>query len=221
MNESSGRNRMTRNRQALTDAAVQIVAADGIDALTADRIAAVAGLSRRTLFNYFDRVEDVLTASVEDLVTDSIDALIARPVEVPLRTALCGVLGGIVDSPAFAQIRDLERAAATSPATRRFLLEFSERQAAAIEEGLRRRIGPDADPLYVSTLAGAASAVLGRVTRLAVNSAEIADASPAVAAQAHIALIERAFDLLFNGFNEVAATSPADTQGASHTSLES
>ena len=202
--------RTDRTRQALADAAVQIVASDGIDALTADRIAAAAGVSRRTLFNHFDRVEDVLTASVEDLVAETIDAVVERPAHEPLRAALCAVLEDIVDSPAFAQVRDLERAAATSPATRRFLLEFGDRQAAAIEEGLRRRIGPDADPVYVSTLAGAAAAVLGRATRLAVESPTAAGAG---AADHHIALIRQAFDLLFDGFDEAAAcTSPARSQ---------
>lgn len=203
--------RTSRSRQALTDAAVQIVAADGIDALTADRIAAVAGVSRRTLFNHFDRVEDVLTASVEDLTAETIDAVVQRPAGEPLHAALCAVLEDIVDNPAFAQIRDLERAAATSPATRRFLLEFCDRQATAMEEGLRRRIGPEADPVYVTTLAGAAAAVLARATRLAVESPAAAGAD---ATDHHIALIRQAFDLLFDGFDEAAAThpSPASSQ---------
>jgi AcrR family transcriptional regulator len=211
MTETSGRpTRTDRTRQALADAAVQIVAADGIDALTADRIAATAGVSRRTLVNHFNRVEDVLTASVEDLVAETIDAVVERPAHEPLRTALCAVLEDIVDSPAFTQIRDLERAAATSPATRRFLLEFGDRQAAAMEEGLRRRIGPDADPVYVSTLAGAAAAVLGRATRLAVQSPTSTGTG---ATDHHIALIRQAFDLLFDGFDEAAAcTSPARPQ---------
>lgn len=212
MSESSaGSARTSRSRQALTDAAVQIVAADGIDGLSADRIAAVAGVSRRTLFNHFDRVEDVLTASVEDLMAETIDAVMERPSDEPLRVALCAVLEDIVDSPAFAQIRDLERAAATSPATRRFLLEFGDRQAAAMEEGLRRRIGPQADPVYVSTLAGAAAAILGRATRLAVESPTTAGTR---ATDHHIALIRQAFDLLFDGFDEAAATIPSSAPGS-------
>ena len=66
-------------------AAVAIVAAEGIDALTADRIAAEAGVSRRTLFNYFARVEDVLTASIEKVTDDTVAAFVARPSDEPLR----------------------------------------------------------------------------------------------------------------------------------------
>ena len=210
MNEVQGTSaRANRKRTALTDAAVRIVATEGMDALTAERIATVAGVSRRTVFNYFDRVEDVLTASVDDLVNETIDAVIDRPKDEALRVALCNVLEGIVENPAFAQVRDLERAATTSPATRRFLLEITHRQSGAIEEGLHRRIGRDADPLYVSFLAGATSAVLDRATRLAVASAR---AEGADASRRHIALIRQAFDLLFDGFDEGAATSRTTTR---------
>lgn len=199
--------RKSRTRDALCDAAVQIVATDGVDGLTADRIASVAGVSRRTLFNHFERVEDVLTASVEDLIVDTIDAVIERPSDEPLRTSLCLVLEGLVHTPGFTQVRELERAAERSPATRRYLLEFEDRQASAIEEGLRRRIGPDADPLYVASLAAAACAVLGRVTRLVVaESDEPRPASEPETSAQHIAAIRRAFDLLFDGFDEAAAT---------------
>ena len=57
--------RKNQTREALCAAAVEIVGTDGLDALTAERIAEVAGVSRRTLFNYFARVEDVLSASMD------------------------------------------------------------------------------------------------------------------------------------------------------------
>jgi len=200
--------RPNKSRQALTDAAVALVAEHGIDALTADRIAARAGVSRRTLFNHFERVEDVLTASMEELVHETIEAVVDRPAEEPLRVALCHVLEDLADSPVFAQVQELEWAASGSPATRRFLLEFGDRQADAVAEGLRRRIGPDADPLYVTTLAAAAAAVLSGATRLAVH-APTAGEDPAAR---HVALIRRSFDLLFSGFDEAAATVPTTSR---------
>ncbi len=195
--------RRDKSRLALTKAAVELVAEHGIDGLTAERISARAGVSRRTLFNHFERVEDVLTASMEDLVTETIEAVVDRPAEEPLRVALCTVLEELADSPVFSQVRDLERAGSTSPATRRFLLEFGDRQAAAMAEGLRRRIGPGADPVYVSALAGAAAAVLGSATRVVVHDPEVEGASEA---QRHIDLIRRSFELLFDGFDEADAT---------------
>jgi len=193
--------RKTETRAALTGAAVEIVVADGIDALTADRIADRAGVSRRTLFNYFGRVEDVLTATIDDVTAETIDAIVARPADEPLRTSAFAVLETLLESPAFAQARELERAAERSPATRRFLLEFSDGQAEAFEEGLRRRLGPDVDPLYVAGLAAAVCGLLSRVTRLVVA----AGGDPAEMEERHRAWIRRGLDHLFSGFDEAAA----------------
>ena len=204
--------RKNQTREALCAAAVEIVAADGLDALTADRIAEVAGVSRRTLFNYFARVEDVLTATMESATSEMIDAIVARPAEESLRTSALVVLEELIDSPVFTQARALERAAGRSVATRRFLLELDDRQRMALEEGLRRRLGADADELFVTSLAAAAYGVLCAVTRLAVASAE----DDARAAELHKAWIRRGLDHLFAGFDESAAhTTPAAPTPAS------
>jgi AcrR family transcriptional regulator len=204
--------RKSQTRDALCRAAVEIVAAEGLDGLTADRIAAEAGVSRRTLFNYFARVEDVVTATIEDLTSETIREVIERPAGEPLRESLCAVLESLVEGPAFEQVRVLERGAGQSAATRRFLLEFGDRQARAFEEGLRQRIGPDADPVYVVSLAAAAAAVLGRVSRLVVEATD----DEAQAAARHAEHVRRAFGLLFDGFDEShavtghAAAGPTD-----------
>ena len=149
-----------RTRDALSQAAIAIVSAEGIDALTAERIAAEAGVSRRTLFNYFPRVEDVLTASIEEVTTDTLAAFVARPADEPLRRSVAAVLEGLLDEPVFTQACVLERAAVASPATRRFLREFSDGQIDAFEQGLWDRIGPGADPVYVAALAASIGAIL-------------------------------------------------------------
>ncbi len=199
--------RKNRTRDALCQAAIEIVATNGLDELTADRIAERAGVSRRTLFNYFPRVEDVLTATIESVTTETIDAIVARPAGEPLRTSALAVLEGLIDSPAFAQARTLERAAASSPATRRFILEFDDRQCRALEEGLRRRLGDDADPIYVAGLAASAFGVVCAVTRLAVAAAGDDDVR---AATLHKEWIRRGLDHLFAGFDDSAAR-PATT----------
>jgi AcrR family transcriptional regulator len=198
-----------RTRDALSQAAIAIVAAEGVDALTADRIAAGAGVSRRTLFNYFPRVEDVLTASIEELTRETVAAFVARPADEPLRRSIVAVLDGVLDDPVFAQSCILERAADASPATRRFLREFTDSQIDAFERGLRDRIGEDADPVYVAALAASTGAILTRMTRLLV--AEMPDARPEDPAvnRRHHTYIRRAFDLLFAGFDESGTTRPA------------
>lgn len=199
-----------RTRQALGRAAVAIVAAEGIDALTADRIAAEAGVSRRTLFNYFSRVEDVLTASMEQVTRETVAAFVARPSDEPLRQSLDAVLVKLLDDPVFAQALVLERAAEASPATRRFLREFTDSQIDAFEVGLRDRIGADADPVYVAALAASVGAILTRMTRHVV--AELPTDTPEPILARHLNdSIRHAFDLLFAGFDEASAT--ASSQG--------
>ena len=198
-----------RTRDALSRAAIGIVSAEGIDALTAERIAAEAGVSRRTLFNYFPRVEDVLTASIEEVTTDTLAAFVARPADEPLRRSVTAVLEGLLDEPVFTQACVLERAAVASPATRRFLREFSDGQIDAFEQGLWDRIGPGADPVYVAALAASIGAILSRMTRLLVTEMPDADPEdPAVAVRFH-AVIRQSFDLLFAGFDESGALRPA------------
>lgn len=193
--------RKLQTRAALTAAAIEVLVERGLEELTADRIAEVAGVSRRTLFNYFPRVEDVLTASLEAATAETIDAIVDRPADEPLRTSALVVLEAMIDGPVFAQARELERAAGRSTAIRRFLLEFEDRQRAALEEGLRRRLGEDADPIYVAGLAAASFGALCAVTRLAVS----ASADEAEAAELHKAWIRRAMEHLFSGFDEAAA----------------
>ena len=193
--------RKSQTRAALTTAALDLLAREGVDGLTADRIAEAAGVSRRTLFNYFARVEDILTASLEAATAETIDAIVARPADEPLRTSALVVLEELIDGPVFAQARELERAAGRFPATRRFLLDFEDRQREALEEGLRRRLGPDADPIYVASLAAASFGALCAVTRLAVE----ASSDEAEAAELHKIWIRRAMEHLFNGFDEAAA----------------
>lgn len=195
-----------RTRGALTRAALAIVTAEGMDALTADRIAAEAGVARRTLFNYFPRVEDVLTDSIRQITAETLAALVARPRDEPLRESVAAVLEELLDDPVFAQSIHLERAAARSPATRRFLREFADSQVDAFEAGLRARIGEDADPVYVAALAAATGAVLTRMTRLVVSQ-EPDDADPADLTHRLHEHIRRAFDLIFAGFEESGAVS--------------
>lgn len=199
--------RKNQTREALCAAAVEIVGTDGLDALTAERIAEVAGVSRRTLFNYFARVEDVLSASMDTATAEIIDAIVARPAGEPLRTSALVVLEELAESPALAQARTLERAAERSVATRRFLLELDDRQRTALEEGLRRRLGEDADPIFVTSLAAAACGVLCAGTRLAAGATE----DDGQAAELHKAWIRRGLEHLFAGFDESGAHPAAAT----------
>lgn len=192
--------RKRETREALSQAAIAIVVREGIEALTAARVADEANVSRRTFFNYFPRVEDVLTATIEHVTSDTVAAFVARPADEPLRVSIDAVLDMVLDSAAFEQAQVLEQAALESPATRRYLREFTESQAMAFEAGLRERIGPDADPLYVAAMAASVAAVLTAATRVSVRDGLDTDGF-----RSHV---RRALEHLFSGFDESHARRP-------------
>lgn len=196
-----------RTHAALSAAAIGLISEGGIEAVTAEAVAARAGVSRRTFFNYFPRLEDVLTASIDQVTSDTIEELVSRPDDEPLSASVRAVLDDLLDDPVFEQASVLERAAQRSPSTRRFLLEYSASQEAAFEDALRRRVGEDADPVYVASLAAASAAIIARLTRLSVEL-ENTDGSTTDAPERHRDRLRQAFDLLFSGFDETAATAP-------------
>lgn len=80
-------------RRALQMAGLTLVAERGLDAVTTEEIAAAAGVSQRTLFNYFTSKEDVLVANDPDLVPALAKALAERPADRAPLEALRDVFG--------------------------------------------------------------------------------------------------------------------------------
>ncbi|AXG82459.1 TetR family transcriptional regulator [Streptomyces paludis] len=72
----------------LTEAALQLLAVKGFDAVTIDEIVAVAGVSRRTFFRYFASKEDVVVQFLADMGTGMCAELATRPAEESPSVAL-------------------------------------------------------------------------------------------------------------------------------------
>lgn len=67
----------------LTEAALQLMAVEGFDAVTVDEIVATAGVSKRTFFRYFASKEDVVVQFLADMGTGMCAELAARPADEP------------------------------------------------------------------------------------------------------------------------------------------
>ena len=195
-------------RHALARAALDVVASDGMEGLTADAIAARAGVSRRTFFNYFDHVEDALLAPVDDIVDVMVARFLARPTDEPLLGAVMAVLDEPLPTSLLTHSAVLQREAArpdrAGVEARRFVLETTAAKQPVLEQALRDRIGADADPVYVATLAAAFLAVMCRIDGLWVERTG-GDVTAAGVAEHH-RLLRTALTHLVSGFDEPDAT---------------
>jgi AcrR family transcriptional regulator len=152
-----GRRALNRARttRELAAAAWEILREEGFDAVTAEAVAERAGVSRRTFFNYFPRVEMVLQESVRGTIADLVVRFHARPADEPLQASLAAVLDEPFGDDVLEQAAVIFAAARTSAAARHYLQDARDVEVAQIAEALAQRIGPDAEPLRVAVVAEA------------------------------------------------------------------
>ncbi|EOM74576.1 putative TetR family transcriptional regulator [Rhodococcus rhodnii LMG 5362] len=86
-------------RTALANAAVRLVRASGIEAVTAEMIAAEAGVSTRTFHNYFSSKEEAVLHYFENYVRDWVDEFRARPADEPIWDSIEAVVVDVVTDP--------------------------------------------------------------------------------------------------------------------------
>jgi len=80
-------------RSLLARTAIELFAAQGYDNTTLDEVAAAAGVSRRTLFNYFRSKEDLALSSLAEQGELIAARLAQRPAEEDAWTALRAAFG--------------------------------------------------------------------------------------------------------------------------------
>ncbi|USX21139.1 TetR/AcrR family transcriptional regulator [Oxalobacteraceae bacterium OTU3REALA1] len=101
-----------RKRQAVVDAAIAEFRASGFEATSMDKIAATAGVSKRTVYNHFPSKDELFAQILHELWT-STAALMETPYmpEVPLRQQLMEILGKKMAMLQDAYFLDLARVA--------------------------------------------------------------------------------------------------------------
>ncbi|WP_174855038.1 TetR family transcriptional regulator [Streptomyces rubrogriseus] len=147
----------------LTEAALQLLAAKGFDAVTIDEIASAAGVSKRTFFRYFASKEDVVVQFLTDMGADIHRELAARPAgerpSLALRSALSGPLAACADHSDRA-LRVVQLILRTPALHARFLERQGRwREGLAAELARRPDLGPGPGPgpeLYPELAAGMA-----------------------------------------------------------------
>ena len=87
-------------RTAISQAVLHLALERGLDAVTADEIAATANVSVRTFHNYFRTKEDALVWAWRSEFQGHVDALRDRPADEPILESLEHVFAGIASSVA-------------------------------------------------------------------------------------------------------------------------
>lgn len=207
------RNRAQTVRR-LEEAAWEIVAEHGFEAATADAIAERAGVSRRTFFNYFPRVELVLQERMREAIAGLVERFLARPNTESMRESLAAILTEPFPAAVLEKAVVVFSQSPTSPAARYFLLDAEAAQISQVAEAVMARAGEAADPLHAQVVARAVMAA-GSVATVAWldQSRGVVDDHTRML---HLELLRQAFSHLYTAFSEPASpdadlTTPIDT----------
>ncbi|SDI83880.1 DNA-binding transcriptional regulator, AcrR family [Arthrobacter subterraneus] len=141
-------------RNAIVETAMGLVRAKGPGGFTVDDIAAAAGVSRRTFFNYFPSREAALVVSIEDFLDHAADQFLSRPAEEPLVDSMHQVLTALADPIHLAAMAEVYGLAGTNAQMNRFQLEGWENCADRLVAAIGQRPGAGSDPLYANALVG-------------------------------------------------------------------
>jgi AcrR family transcriptional regulator len=151
-------------RTALADSALRLSVRHGVEGITVAQIAADAGVSLRTFFNYFSTKEEAIVAGDVAMAAAFVAAFARRPAGEPvleaLKEAVLDTVPEGIDRERVEQLRSLRRTPSLLP----FQLAAYAAHEQRLAEAVATRLGldPDADP-FPALVAAAVMAGL-RVT---------------------------------------------------------
>jgi AcrR family transcriptional regulator len=174
----------------LTEAALQLLALKGFDAVTVDEIVSTAGVSKRTFFRYFASKEDVVVQFLTEMGTGIRAELAARPGEERPSAALKAAVSVPITACAAHSDRALRvvQLILRTPALHARFLERQAQWRDDLTAELARRLEPAPDgDLYPQMAAGMALTAFNTVLQRWSDSDSAEDPTE---------LIDRAFALI-------------------------
>lgn len=194
-----------RTAQRLEQAAWELVAQRGFEAVTADAVAERADVSRRTFFNYFPRVELVLQEPMRQAIAGLVDRFIARPTDENVSQSMTAILTEPLDAEVLEKAVICFGQASNSPEARHFLMEAQAAEVDQIAQALMER-DSSVDALRARVVAGAVmSAGYAATSAWVDQSRGVVNASTR---RLHLALLQQAFGHLFTAFTLSTPTDP-------------
>lgn len=145
-------------RQAITDAAMDLLRARGPGNFTVEDIAEAAGISRRTFFNYFASTEVVIASVTHGFLDKALQQFRLRPAGEPILESARAALVELADPMTVAPMAELYSMGQANPMLSRSELEAWDHCTAQIIDAARERFarvsGVEIDELYLRALAG-------------------------------------------------------------------
>ena len=136
--------------------ALELIATEGPENVTVERIAAGAGISNRTFFRYFSSRDDVISALPQRLVEDLCLRVAARPVSESVLEAFTEAVRGAQDAPI-----DEALVLVWGRARRHWPMETpGSGMIAAYQRVIAERIGAPVEDLRVEVMAAAIGCVI-------------------------------------------------------------
>ncbi|MGA9872065.1 MAG: TetR family transcriptional regulator [Rhodococcus sp. (in: high G+C Gram-positive bacteria)] len=181
-------------RDALGLAAVTLAKARGLDSVTADAIAAEAGVSTRTFHNYFANKEEAVLHHIEASALEWFEMLRERPADEPIWDSLRHVGVSVVTDPErdLAETFAVAQLVEATPAVMARKLEVHHSLTRVLGEAIAERTGTDIDrDLYPNLLQVAVGNAVTAALTIWINN-PAGDLSPKQ-------LVEDAFDQLQAG----------------------
>ena len=145
-------------RQAITDAAMDLLRRRGPGNFTVEDIADAAGISRRTFFNYFGSTEAALASVTFGFLDTALQQFRLRPAGEPILESARAALVELADPMTVAPVAELYSLGQTNPQLSRSELEAWDHCTEQIIDAARERFAltaaGDVDELYLRALAG-------------------------------------------------------------------
>jgi AcrR family transcriptional regulator len=145
-------------RQAITDAALELLRGKGPGNFTVEDIAEAAGISRRTFFNYFSSTEAALASVTNGFLDHALQQFRLRPAGEPILESARIALMQLADPMTVAPMAELFTLTQQNSLLVRSELEAwdhcTEQIILAAKERVAKTPGADIDELYLRALAG-------------------------------------------------------------------
>jgi AcrR family transcriptional regulator len=190
-----------QTREAIGAAAMRLFGERGFDAVTVDEVAEAAGVSKKTVFNYFPSKEDLVFRAGEERRAALIAAILERPpgtsLVLPFRRLTAAWLDRIEADPVEVTVA-VPRLVMGSATLRNGLFLGWEREAAALAPVLAAEAGEPADAVAPAVVARSLAWTHRVVFRQAFARLLAGEDRAAVAAALREEA-DRAYDLLEQG----------------------